>query len=42
VKYTINPTAAAVSTLLLTMSSLILGLMLLRGGRQLLGESAQR
>lgn len=42
VKYAIDPTAAAVSTLLLAISSLILGLMILRGGRQLLGESAQR
>ena len=42
VRYAIDPTAAAVSTLLLAISSFILGLMLLRGGRQLLGESAQR
>jgi putative spermidine/putrescine transport system permease protein len=42
VKLSVDPTAAAVSTLLLGISTLVLGLMLLRGGQQLLGESAQR
>jgi putative spermidine/putrescine transport system permease protein len=42
VKYAIDPTAAAVSTLLLATSSLILALVLLRGRRQLLGEGTQR
>ncbi|RUV01925.1 ABC transporter permease [Mesorhizobium sp. M6A.T.Cr.TU.017.01.1.1] len=39
VKGSIDPSGAAVSMLLLVMSSLVLGLMLLRGRRQLLGES---
>ncbi|EIG61340.1 ABC transporter permease [Bradyrhizobium sp. WSM1253] len=42
VKLSVDPTAAAVSSLLLAISSLVLGLMLLRGSRQLLGESEQR
>ena len=42
VKYAIDPSAAAVSALLLTMSMLILGFVLFRGGRQLLGEGPKR
>lgn len=42
VQYAIDPTAAAVSTILLAISSIILGLMLLRGRQQLLGESSQQ
>ena len=42
IKYAIDPNAAAVSALLLAMSSLVLTLMLLRGGRQLLGEGLKR
>ncbi|MGY4601582.1 putative spermidine/putrescine transport system permease protein [Bradyrhizobium sp. GM22.5] len=42
VKLSVDPTAAAVSSLLLAISSLVLGLMLLRGSQQLLGESEQR
>lgn len=42
VKLSVDPTAAAVSSLLLAISSLVLGLMLLQGSRKLLGESEQR
>lgn len=42
VRYSVQPTAAAVSTILLAVSSLMLGLVLLRGRRQLLGGGAQR
>jgi putative spermidine/putrescine transport system permease protein len=42
VRDAIDPAAAAISTLLLAASSVVLGLMLLRGGKQLLGEGAQR
>ncbi|UCI31935.1 ABC transporter permease [Mesorhizobium sp. B4-1-4] len=41
VKLSIDPTAAAISTLLLAVTSLILGFMLFRGKRQLLGDSVQ-
>jgi putative spermidine/putrescine transport system permease protein len=42
IKYAIDPNAAAVSALLLAMSSLVLAVMLLQGGRQLLGEGPKR
>ncbi|WFU39980.1 ABC transporter permease [Bradyrhizobium sp. CB82] len=42
VKYSVQPTSAAVSTILLAITSIILGLMLVRGRRQLLGEGTQR
>ncbi|WP_202362417.1 ABC transporter permease [Mesorhizobium sp. 131-3-5] len=42
VKGSNDPSGAAVSMLLLVVSSLVLGLMLIRGRQQLLGESAQR
>jgi putative spermidine/putrescine transport system permease protein len=42
IKYAIDPIAAAMSALLLAMSSLVLGLVLFRGGGQLVGEGLKR